>query len=87
MDPDLHVLPQEEAALTLKFERKLRVSFHILKDTDFPLQSRKVPMPGHHFKCNPKDEVTTRRSTDTPVALSGNSCRFQIHLDKWPVTP
>ena len=58
-DPDLHVPPQEEAGLTLKFERKPRVSCRIPKDTDFPVHSRKVPIPGHLFKCNPEDEVIT----------------------------
>ena len=28
-------------------------------------------MPGHLFECNPKDEVTTLRGTDTQVAFSG----------------
>ena len=83
---DLHVPPQE-AGLTLKLERKPRVSCHILKDTDFPVHSRKVPMPGHLFECNPEDEVTTRRDTDNPVASYGNIRRFQKQLDKWPVTP
>ena len=27
----------------------------------------KDPMAGHFFKCNPVDEVETRRGTDTPV--------------------
>ena len=42
-------------------------------------------MPGQFFQCNPEDEVTTRRGTDTPVAWSGKSRRFQIQLDKCPV--
>ena len=29
-------------------------------------------MPGHLFECNPVDEVTTRRGTDTPVLLREN---------------
>ena len=86
-DPDLHVPPQEEASLTLKFERKPRVSYHILKNTDFPIHSRKALMPRYLFECNPVNEVTTRRGTDTPIASSGKSHRFQIQLDKWPVTP
>ena len=44
-------------------------------------------MPGHLFQCNPEDEVTTRRGTDTPVASSGKTRRFQIQLDKCPVNP
>ena len=43
-------------------------------------------MPGHLFECNPEDEVTTGRGTDTSVSLSGKSRRFQIQLVKWPVT-
>ena len=35
-------------------------------------------MPGHLFECNPEDEVTTRRGTDTPVASSRKSRGFQI---------
>ena len=27
----------------------------------------KNPMPGHLFECNPMDEITTQRGTDTPV--------------------
>ena len=27
----------------------------------------KNPMAGHIFECNPVDEVTTQRGTDTPV--------------------
>ena len=27
----------------------------------------KISKPGHLFECNPVDEVTTRRGTDTPV--------------------
>ena len=71
----------------MKLERKAHVSCHILKDTNFPVHSRKVPMPRHLFECNPVDEVTTQRGTDTPVSLSRNSHRFQIQLNKLPVTP
>ena len=63
------------------------MSCHIPKDTDFPVHSRKDPMPGHLFECNREDEVTTGSGTDTPVASSGKSLRFQIQLDKWSVTP
>ena len=45
------------------------------------------PMPGHLFESNLKDEVKTRRGTDTPLASSRKSHRFQIQLDKWPDTP
>ena len=86
-DPDLPITPPEEASLTLKLERKCRGTCHIRKDTNFPVHSRKVPMPGHLFKCNPEDEVTTRSGTDTPVASSRKSCRFQIQLYKWPEMP
>ena len=86
-DADLHIPTQEEAGLTRKLERKPRVSCHIPKDTDFPVHSRKLLMTGHLFEYNPEDEVTTRRGTDTLVASSVNSRRFQIQLNKWPVTP
>ena len=69
-DPDLPISAQEEAGLTLKLEGKPLESCHIPKDTDFPVHSRKLLMPGHLFEYNPEDEVTTRRGTDTPVALS-----------------
>ena len=32
----------------------------------------KNPMPGHLFECNPVDEVTTRRSTDTQCIIWKN---------------
>ena len=38
-------------------------------------------MTRHVFQCNPEDEVTTRRGTDTSVASFGKSRRFQIQLD------
>ena len=53
----------------------------------FPATLDKNPMPRHLFECNPVDEVKTRRGTDTPVASSRKTHRFQIQLDKWPVTP
>ena len=59
-DPDLPVAPQEEASLILKLERKPHGLCHIPKDTDFPVHSRQVLMPGHLFECNPEDEVTTQ---------------------------
>ena len=71
----------------MNLERKPLVSCHILKDTDFHFHSRYVLMPRHLFECNPKDEVRTRKGTDSPVASSGKSRRFQIQLDKWPDTP
>ena len=43
-------------------------------------------MLGPFFQCNTEDEVTTRRGTDTPVASFGKPPRFQIQLDKCPVT-
>ena len=46
----------------------------------------KKPMPGQLFECNPVDEVTTRRGTNTPVASSGKTRRFPIQLNKWVVT-
>ena len=70
----------------MKLERKPRGSGHIAKGTDFPIHSREVPMPGHFFESNPEDEDTTGRVTDTPFALSRKSLRFQIQIDKWPVT-
>ena len=57
------------------------------KDYDFRYALDKNPMPGHLFECNPVDEVTTPRGIDTPVASSGKTLRFQIQLDKWPITP
>ena len=86
-DPDLPVAPQEEAGVTLKLERMPRGSCLIPKDTDFPVHSRKVPMPRHLFECNHEDEITTLRGNDTLVAASGKSRRFQIQLDKWLDTP
>ena len=71
----------------MKLERKPRGLCHIPKDTNFPVHSRYVAMPRDLFKCNPEDEVTIIRGTDTLVASSGKSRRFQIQLDKWPVTP
>ena len=81
-DPDLPVAPQEDTGLILKLEMKPRGSCHIQEDTDFPVHSRQVPMPGHLLECNPEDEVITRRGTDIAVASSGKSHRFEIQLDK-----
>ena len=86
-DPDIPFAPQEEASLTLKIKRKPRGSCHMPKDTNFPVHSRQVTMSGHLLECNPEDEVTTRRGTDTSVASSGKSHSFQIQLYKWPDTP
>ena len=81
-DANLPIAHQEEAVLTLKVERKPPGLCHIPKDTYFPDHSRLVLMPGHLFKCNPEDEVTTQRGTDTPaVASSSRSRRFQVQLD------
>ena len=55
---------QEEASLTLKLERKPRVSCHIPKDTDFPVHSRKVPMP-----CT-SSNVTLRMKSQHEGALT-----------------
>ena len=46
----------------------------------------KKSMPGHLFECNPVDELTTRRGTNTPAASSGKTRRFPIQLNKWVVT-
>ena len=45
------------------------------------------PMTRHFFECNPVDEVTTRKDTDTPVVLSRKTRRFQIQHDNCAVTP
>ena len=79
--------PQQEALLTWKLERKPRGSCHIPKDTEFPVNSREVPIPARLFQWNTEDEVTTRRSTDTLGASSRKSLWFQGQLDKEPDTP
>ena len=47
----------------------------------------KNQMPRHLFERHPVDELATRRGTDTTVNLPKKTRRFQIQLDKWPVTP
>ena len=37
-------------------------------------------------KCNAFYQAHNTEGNDTPVALSRKRCRFQIKLDKWPVT-
>ena len=66
--------------------RKPRWSCHNPKDTDFPIHSSKGLMTLPRFECNPEYQVTTRRTTDTTLASSIKSRRFQIQLDKRPDT-
>ena len=51
----------------------------LLKDAELSSWERNLAVP--------EDEVKTRRGTDTLVASSGKSCRFQIQLDRWPDNP
>ena len=87
MDPNLHFASQDDAGLTKKFESSFLGSATLQKPSISPSILDKNPMPEHLFECKPVDEVTTRRGTDTPVASSGKTHRFQIQVDKWPVTP
>ena len=72
-----HIGTREEALWVMPHSEKHHYprSLKISPDAQAPLE------------CNPEDEVTTRSGTDTPVASSGKSRRFQIQLDKWPFTP